>query len=686
MRTGIIPDRCIGCLLLPFLFTSVVKAQEPDTTRVIELGSITVNASYNQLVNRRSALQLEIADSRFMREHFSGNLMQTLQYIPGVRSMDIGSGFSKPVIRGMGFNRISVLENGIKQEGQQWGADRGLEIDAFNAERVVIRKGPASLLYGSDAMGGTIEILPLPPPVDNQFFGEGVILAKSANASIGGSVMLGIKKENWYTKLRYSEQQYGDYRIPADTVVYLTQKLPIHGKKLKNTAGYERNVSLYSEYNRSRHNLKYAISNAYQKAGFFPGAHGVPDASRLEDDGNSRNIDLLYSTVNHFKATVNQQYRQEYFTLLLDVGYQNNHREELSRFHTHYGNQTPPETDPDKELAFTLNTFSTSAKIRLHNSPGWEHTFGWDTQYQQNRMSGYSFLLPRFNRFTTGMFWFTNWHAGNTVTFSGGIRYDYGKVDISPYKDSYLETYLAEKGYDQEIIRAYEWRSYAVNRNFGDLSASIGIVWKPAYNHLFKANIGRSFRLPGANELASNGVHHSAFRHEQGDPNLSSEKGWQLDVSYTWEQERLSITISPFLSWFENYIYLQPTGTWSILPHAGQIYRYSGAETLFAGTELAVRFAITNRFSYDFTGEYLYTYNHTERIPLAFSSPASMRNTFTWKWKNGQAYTELESIAAQNRIARNELATPGAHVLHAGVSLNIPVTTGPIEVSLSGRK
>ena len=151
--------------------------------------------------------------------------------------MDIGSGFSKPMIRGMGFNRISVVENGIKQEGQQWGADHGLELDAFNAGQVSIRKGPASLLYGSDAMGGAIELVPLPLPAGNRLFGEASLLGKSVNGTLGGSLMLGVKKDAWYTWARYSEQHFGDYRIPTDTIVYLTQRMPVYHRRLKNTAG-----------------------------------------------------------------------------------------------------------------------------------------------------------------------------------------------------------------------------------------------------------------------------------------------------------------------------------------------------------------------------------------------------------------------------------------------------------------
>lgn len=441
------------CLyMLSVWFALSVTAQTADSIKVVELQDIVINDSPAKPAVLNSPLQVELIGKEFLQRHFSGNLMQTLEHIPGVRSMDIGSGFSKPMIRGMGFNRITVTENGIKQEGQQWGADHGLEIDAFNAERIIVRKGPSSLLYGSDAMGGVIEILPLPAPVGNQVFGEVLLLGKSVNGNLGISIMGGIKQNNWYFKIRFSEQHYGDYRIPTDTVVYLTQRLPVHNRRLKNTAGYERNISFFTEYRRRQYSSNYTVSNAYQKNGFFPGAHGVPDAATIEDDGNHRNIELPYSQVNHFKIMTHQQYMWENVIASLDIGFQNNRRQEWSLFHTHYGTQEPPTKDPDKELGFYLNTYSAAAKMKWHASGKWEHSAGWDTQYQQNRIDGYSFLLPEYRRFTTGVMWLTMFRATPNLCVSGGARFDYGKVTIESYQDIHLQNWLQQMGVQADMI------------------------------------------------------------------------------------------------------------------------------------------------------------------------------------------------------------------------------------------
>ena len=673
MRIGFIPG------VLGVLCTALsAHAQESDSVRNVALPEVVVAETYQQLQNKKIALTLEVADRDFLRKHFTGNFMQAMENIPGVQAMDIGSGFSKPMIRGMGFNRVAVLENGIKQEGQQWGADHGLELDAFNVDAVSVMKGPASLLYGSDAMGGVIDISPVQVPAENMLFGDVTLLGKSVNETFGASLMLGIKKNAWHTKLRYSEQRFGDYRIPADTIIYLTQKIPVRGRRLKNTAGWERNINFFTQYQKKGYKSNYAVSNVFQKTGFFPGAHGIPDVSRLEDDGDSRNIELPYSKVNHLKVTTHQQYVWEKFILSGDMGYQNNHREEWSAFHTHYGSQPLPQTNPDKELGFNLNTFSFSAIGRLIGSSFWEYRMGWDSQFQRNTISGYSFLLPEYERFTTGVSWLTTYRPDNVLAVSGGIRYDYGRIYVFAHDDPYLATYLQEQGYSDEQVESYRWNSRRVNRSFGDYSLSLGVVWTPSVLHQLKVNC-RNVKFYMMDE------HHGTFRHEQGDATLSSEQGWQMDASYQLKYGRLSLYVSPFVNWFSNYIFLRPTGEWSVLPHTGQIYRYTQTEALFAGTEAGAEVRISSAFSYRISGEYVYTYNCDEHIPLSFSPPATLHNTLTWQKKRYMLYAEWQNIARQNRVDRNEDRTPGTNLFHIGGSLDLPVAGNKVEITLTVR-
>jgi iron complex outermembrane receptor protein len=667
---------------------SLTAQTKNDSINSIILEEVVVQETRRRMYEKKTSLPVVKLTPKDLEGFSPTNFVHTLTKIPGIQSMDIGAGFSKPVIRGMAFNRIAVSENGIKQEGQQWGADHGLEIDAFNVEEVNVIKGPSSLAYGSDAIGGAIEILPAVPPAKDCFLGEFTGTGRTVNNMMGGSVMLGLKRHRNFMKFRYSEKQYGDYKIPADTIVYLTQKMPVYGGKLKNTAGVERNASIFYDYRYNRYKMNASASSVYQKMGFFPGAHGIPDINRIKDDENSRNIDFPYSKVNHVKLSTHQQFDWHPFQFGLDLGYQYNLREEWSYFHTHYDNQAPPLTDPDKELEFRLSTFSGTAKLRWLPSTIINCTLGYDFQIQRNTIGGYSFLLPRYDRFTSACFFLGSYSPSNTLHITGGIRYDWGYMNVQAFEDKYLADYLNEQGYPDTEIEAYRWRSNRVERRFNDFSFSLGMVWFPdgGRQHLLKMNIGRSFRLPSANELSSNGVHHGTFRHEQGDSSLASESGWQADISYSYRPHgNVELHLSPFVSLYDNYIFLTPTGEWSVLPHAGQIYRYHNARAVFCGGEMDVKVYLPGNLSYQLKGQYVYTYNLDEHTALSFSPQPIVNNVIAWHYKKFRVHAEVENILPQHWIARNEVPTPGSTLLHTGVRFFIPFRQTKIQCLASIR-
>ncbi|MDR3137945.1 MAG: TonB-dependent receptor [Tannerellaceae bacterium] len=679
-------------LFLVFVFTCPVGAQEVDSVKTVTLSDITINASYAKSLSRLSVVPIDVAGEAFLREHPAGSLMQTLEHIPGVQSIDIGAGFSKPVIRGMGFNRVSVVDNGVKQEGQQWGIDHPLETDAFNVERVVLRKGPSSLLYGSDAIGGVVELSRLPPPSEG-IRGEAVLSAKSVNDLLGGSFMLGIRKKDWYVKGRFSSQYFGDYRIPTDTVIYLTRKMPVVNRRLKNTAGKELAASLLVSQRTGDYSADYFLTSVQQSAGFFPGAHGIPDLSRLIDDRDSRDVDLPRNTVLHLRASSHQAYTINSVTSIdWDAGFQWNHRQEYSAFHTHYGTQPPPAVDPNKELDFRLATFTSTFRlyvarinrfVKESELPRWKHTAGWDLQYQDNTISGYSFLLPAFRRLTSGLLWLTDFRPSDYLTLSGGLRYDIGRLQTEGFADPHLPAYLISWGLSQEAIEPFRFRSYPVRHISGNLSGSIGLSVRFSDKHLVKFNLGNSFRLPTPNELASNGVHHGAFRHEQGDPSLDPERGYQADLAYSFEKGNVfTLTVSSFAAFFSNYIYLRPIGEWSPLPHAGQIYRYTGARSFFSGAELSAEVFLPGGLGYTLDGDYVYSYNCDDRIPIAFTPPASLRQTLRWKINPFTFLLQWQSVATQRRVSRNEDPTYGAQLFHATLMLTL---AGGITLTLAAR-
>lgn len=655
---------------------------------VVALSEVVVRENYESSRNKKEALSIEVVKSDFLLQNNAGNLIKTIEKLPGVYSMDIGSGFSKPVIRGMGFNRVAVSENGIKQESQQWGADHGLEIDQFNVGRVEVFKGPMSLQYGSDAIGGVLEVLPESQPKQNKVFADVSSVYRSNNNLMGISALVGIKQTRWNFKARYTEQRFGDYKIPADTINYLTWKLPVYKRRLKNTAGIEQDIASTLGYSARSITTAFTFSNVSQKTGFFPGSHGIPDIQRVYDDGNSRNIEYPYSNVNHLKLINNTVIKLKTWNMKADLAFQNNHRQEWAKFHTHYGNQLSPTHNPDLELDFMLKTVTANFKLESVSEKQWKHTFGINTDFQENSINGYNFLLPRYNRAAIGFFAIEQVLLSEKLRLTFGVRADLGNINIKAYKDTILQEYLTRRSiYTPSEISFYSSRSKGLNRWLTDYSGSLGIIYTPNNKQTLKANLGRSFRLPAANELASNGVHHGTFRHELGDTSLNSEIGYQSDVSYTFETGRFYFSVNPFVSWFSNYIFLEPTGEWSVLPHGGQIYRYKQAKALIGGGELTVNYEFLDDVTIESAIEYVYLQNLTDGYPLPFSPPASVLNGITWhlhkESKPSYVHFKLEHryTMPQSRIARNEEETPGYHLFDFGLTAAYAFKKSKIEAN-----
>lgn len=647
-------------LLMACCSVVTLCAQTADTLKTVQLGETAV-VGHSVKRSHLGAASSVFVSADEMHRRSGHSLMDALAETEGVQAMDIGVGFSKPMIRGLGFQRVAVTENGVKQEGQQWGADHGLEIDAYHVEGVRVVKGPASVLYGSDAMGGAIEILPPVFPVQDTISGEALASFQSVSSGLNGSLMLQMKRGDVFAKVRYTERHWADYRVPADSFTYLSMRLPIHGHRLKNTAGMERSANALMAYRHGSYEGRINVSNSYQNSGFFAGAHGLSTSASLEDDGTPWNIDLPRSLVNHFKVTSTNTWTGDLLQTKFTLGYQLNHREEWSRFHTHNPAQTPPAVDPDKELMFHLHTGSAQLQFRLTPSVAWELYGGLSSSIQHNGIGGYGFLIPAYNRQDGGVFLLANYRRSPALKFSASARYDLGHI--------HTEEHGKEVG--------------EVNRLYNDYSLALGVEYRPCTCHELRASVGRAFRLPSVNELTSNGVHHGAFRHELGDASLTGEKGWQADVAYTFSRSGWEVVASPFCSYYPHFIALHPTGQWSPLPDAGQIYRYLDCPTMLAGGELHVKARLWRGLHYTLAGEYVYTYDYDSHTATPFSPPATMRNTLSWEATRWRCYAECQSVAAQNRVCHSELPTPGYNLINMGGNVDFRVRSCRLSLLLA---
>jgi len=669
---------CIDQLLIIRHDTTINYSLKPST---VMLHDVVITGNDIERRKKEQSTDIEIISRDYLFRNTQSTLMKSLEKISGVSSIDIGQGFSKPVVRGLSFNRVAVVENGIKQQGQQWGADHGLEIDQFNISEVEISKGPASLSYGSDAIGGVI-VLEQPRLSAHDGVEAGLLLiGKNVNDHIGASLNAGYQRKGKYIKARYTFQDYGDYRIPADSFMYLGYKFPIYNQMLKNTAGTEHNMNVSAGWVTSRVVNNLTFSSVNSKMGFFAGAHGIPSIYKLADDGDTRNIGLPYQTVKHNKIISNTKLRRGSGHIVsINAGYQMNRRKEYSSPHSH-GYEPVPEGN--LELDFKLQTATLNVDHKINTSDRNIINFGLNSEGQHNTIAGYSFLLPEFNQVTAGLYFSDKYSISQKLMINGGIRFDYGFIDINQFIDPYIEIYLT----DSLQAAKYKVRSPAINNSLADITYAAGIVYSLSAFADIKFNAGKSFRMPTANELSSNGIHHGTFRHEMGDSTLNSEQSYQFDATFDYHLQKTRIVIGGFANYFPNFIFLNPSGEFSFLPDAGQIYKYVQSSAFRTGGELQFKTELFNRFDINIAAEYVFAVDLENNYPVPFTPPLNILSEIgylfnnTVNFKNSILTASFQVVTAQNQVARNELPTPGYSLLAIALSTDLNLKSNLIQMS-----
>jgi iron complex outermembrane receptor protein len=653
-----------------------------------QLEEITVKDDYIQQRQQQVSLNIDIVGADYLRRNLGGSLMQSLEKLPGVKTIGIGSGGSKPLIRGLGFNQVLVIENGVRHEGQQWGADHALEIDQFAAGRVEIIKGPAAFLYGSEAIGGAINIKPAVLPAPNSAGGSVDLTGKSNNGQYGGSFNLYGRKDRLFADARITIQQYGDFRVPADMIYVYDYAVPLHNNRLRNTAGQERNLHLRTGWVTEPFQSVYYLSHTYSKSGFFANAHGLePRRVDLDlHDRSSRDILLPSQQVAHTKLINRSELRYGQSRLNVELGYQHNFRQEHSQYVNH--GYMPPVYPTEQSVPETLEreydkrVFSVNVKNELVLN---RHTLavGASAEHQQNNIGGWGFLIPAFSQAGIGVFVLDKFRVSEKLLLQGAVRYDYGNINIQEYKDWFTSRPDAGNG-------TYLTRAEAITRTFNNINWSAGLNYTPG-RFFLKFNAGTGFRMPIAKELAANGVNYHYFRYERGDPSLSAEKSYQLDLGLGTNTGRLSAQVTPFLNYFPNYIYLNPTARHDYFYGAGnQVFNYAQSRVLRYGSELKVDYTFLSYWSAVLAGEYLYTRQLSgakRGYALPFSPPASGLISLSYQphwddWLSGVYFTvDCRLAARQKRIVPPERPTPAYRLFSFSAGGNVKI--GPQSMSVS---
>lgn len=638
-----------------------------------ELSELVVSGNREEKARKENHLNVTVASQEFIQRNLSGSLMQTLNKIPGVNAMTIGSGQSKPQIRGLGFNQVMVVEGGVKHEGQQWGADHGLEIDQFASGAVEILKGSASYMYGSDAIGGVVHIhQPKLPAFHTMGFSLNSSYMSNSN-SIANSLNFFYRKHKWFFDARATVRDFGDYKVPAERIFVYDYQVNLPGGYIRNSAGKERNLHFSTGRITEKLQTRFTVSNVYSEGGFFANAHGLEPRNVNEEvhDASHRDILMPSQNVNHLKVISNSTLQAGKHTISWDLAFQQNDREEHSQYVAHgfMPSVYPGDLGIEETLerAYHKKVYSVNARDEVEAGKH-KLMFGLNLEHQNNDIGGWGFLIPAFKQWQGGAFIYDKYAVSEKTTLHTALRYDAGRIDIEEYKDWFTSE---DEG--------YLTRAQAASRSFDNINWSIGAnhEWR---NFDFKANVGTSFRMPLAKELAASGVNYHYFRYEKGNINLSPEKSYQVDLGVHWKNEKLEIELSPFYNYFPNYIYLNPTAQHDRLYGAGnQVFEYEQSKVLRYGAESQIKWNIAKTWSTSLAGEYLYN-RQLSGAKKGYNLPFTPPPSFLWSLTYNPAFLEnayvtldVKHALEQNRIVPPEKVTPAYTFLNlsAGGSFNV---------------
>lgn len=656
---------------------SEVDSTESAMQKGITLDEVVVKGNSSPKdIYMRSPINAASVGKQYMEENFGGSLMQSLAKQPGVKAMSIGSGESKPAIRGLSFNRIVVAENGIKHEGQQWGDDHGLEVDQFAIDGVDVIKGPAAHTYGSDAIGGVINLRSDAAP-KAALSGGANLFARSNNESIGSTARIAGRRGGFWYKANATLIDYADYRVTADSIPYYSYYIKLRDRRLRNTAGREKGGSLMVGYEGEKWKTHLRLANVNTRNGFFADAHGLEvRLSDIDYDRSRRDIDLPYHTSNHLFLVSHTEWHWLTGMLECSLGWQNNRRQELSEPVSHGYMPTPPD---ELERSFSKHTMTARTHFRQRVGRNTLHA-GADAEYQHNKRGGWGFILPDFRQTLFGVYVYDRFVLNDELILSAGARYDRGNLRTFRYRDWY-------KTPTSDGDSAYIERSSDLRRGFNSFTWSVGIN-RQLGGFALKANVGKSFRMPTAKELGMDGINYNIFRYEKGNADLKPEESYQVDAGALYERGSLTAQLAPFLNYFPNYIYLNPTPEYR---EGLQLYHHTQSRVLRWGFEATLSFRFLRNLELSASGEYLHARQLSgdkKGYSVPFSTPWSSRVELRYHLpavdaaKGGFAALECVVVGRQDEVVPPEEPTPGYRLLNASVGKSFPAGNGAIRLTL----
>jgi iron complex outermembrane recepter protein len=550
---------------------------------IVEENEVVITGLSKATQIKRSPVPIISVKHEFITNNLSNNIIDAIATVPGVTAVTTGPNVSKPFIRGLGYNRILTLYDGIRQEGQQWGDEHGVEVDQYGIDRIEVIKGPASLSYGSDALAGVVNLIPYQPAPEGKMIGDLLTEYHTNNGQFGGSAMLGATKKGFEWMARISHKLATNYQDKVDGRVY-------------NTGFNETDASAYLGLHRhwGYSHLDFVLFDDLQE---------IPDGSRDSATGrftkqiteadsvreivpdnelNGYTISGLHQHVQHYRIYSSNNFILGEGRLAVNLGFQRSIRREFS--HPQY--LTTP------GLYLILNAYTYDFKYSFPEWERWNLTLGLNGQYVNNTVTGGTeFIIPSYHQFDIGPFFLLK-KSFDKLDISGGLRYDSRSFENDELftKPNPADGFATPVYGPDTIGAAKPFSTYS--KIFSGVSGSFGATYNFSERFSIKYNLSRGYRAPNISEISANGVHPGTNIYQIGNPDFKPEFSLQEDLGFVFTSHYAVFNLSVFYNTIQNYIFNQKvltgTGQDSIIVPGNQTFQYQAAKAQLYGGEASL--------------------------------------------------------------------------------------------------
>jgi iron complex outermembrane receptor protein len=583
----------------------------------VEMEEVIVSTPFHKLQSD-NVMKVDRVTINELQAKGAITLSDGLSDIGGVSIVSTGIGIGKPVIRGLSSNRVLTYSQGVRLENQQFGEEHGLGINSAGIESIEVIKGPASLLYGSDALGGVLYINP-------EKFAETDKVASDFNSSyysntLGTALNLGAKisGEKFKFLVRGATMTHSDYETGS-------------GQRVTNTRFNEKDLKTGLHF--QGQNIKSTLRYNYNRANI-----GIPEEIGVQS--TSKDLVTPFQEIdNHILSWENRLFLKK-SSIDVKLGYLFNDRREFE------------DSVIDPALQLKLSTFNYDVKYNLEDLGNFETIVGLQGMFQDNKNFGEEILIPNATTTDIGVMATTHYHL-ETIDLQAGLRFDHRSISSEAYGNA-LDTDFID----------------AIDRNFNSFNAALGAKADFSEAIIGRLNIASGFRAPNLAELASNGVHEGTNRYEIGNAALNNEQNYQLDLSLEYRDEHFEISANGFYNGIQDYIFITPTG---LIIDDAAVYNYVQENAYLYGGEVGLHIHphpldwlhIESSFE-TVTGKL----DNGDYLPLI---PANtLKNTLRVEFNEGQflresfAFIKLENILNQNNAGAFETRTAGYNLLSLG--------------------